>query len=178
LIVGHLGGGISICAVRSGRIIDANDASSEGPFSPERTGGLPLQPVITLCFSGRLTEREMRRLVMGQGGLVAYLATNDATAVEKRIAQGDTYAAQVYEAMAYQIAKEIGAMATVLHGQVDAIVLTGGLARSERLVGWIRQRVEFIAPVIVFSGDIEMQALAAGARRVLSGEEAAREYPG
>lgn len=175
-IVGHLGGGISVCAVRSGRIIDANDASSEGPFSPERTGGLPLQPVITLCFSGRVTESEMRRMVMGRGGLVAYLGTTDAAAIEGRIARGDTYAAQVYEAMAYQIAKEISAMAAVLNGRVDAILLTGGLSRSDLLVGWIRQRVEFIAPVIVLGGEIEMRALAAGARRVLMGEETAKEY--
>jgi len=127
-VIAHLGGGISVCPVKGGKIIDANDASSDGPFSPERTGGLPLQPFISLCFSGKYTEQEIRKMVMGKGGLVAYLGTNNADEVEKRIQNGDEYAREVYEAMAYQIAKEIGAMATVLKGKVDAVVLTGGLA--------------------------------------------------
>jgi butyrate kinase len=160
------------------KIIDANDASSDGPFSPERTGGLPLQPFITLCFSGKFTESEIRKMVMGKGGLVAYLGTNDAGEVEKRIKNGDIYAKEVYEAMAYQIAKEIGAMATVLKGNVDAIVLTGGLANSKMLVNWISERVSFIAPVIVIPGEDEMRALALGVLRVLRGEEKAKEYPG
>ncbi|CUU07287.1 butyrate kinase [Candidatus Kryptobacter tengchongensis] len=176
-VVAHLGGGISVCPVKGGKIIDANDASSDGPFSPERTGGLPLQPFITLCFSGKYTEQEMRKLVMGKGGLVAYLGTNDASEIERRIKEGDTYAREVYEAMAYQIAKEIGAMATVLKGDVDAVVLTGGLANSKMLVDWITERVSFIAPVIVFPGEDEMRALAMGALRVLRGEEKAKEYP-
>ncbi|CUS84978.1 butyrate kinase [Candidatus Kryptobacter tengchongensis] len=176
-VVAHLGGGISVCPVKGGKIIDANDASSDGPFSPERTGGLPLQPFITLCFSGKYTEQEIRKLVMGKGGLVAYLGTNDASEIERRIKEGDTYAREVYEAMAYQIAKEIGAMATVLKGDVDAVVLTGGLANSKMLVDWITERVSFIAPVIVFPGEDEMRALAMGALRVLRGEEKAKEYP-
>ncbi len=176
-VVAHLGGGISVCPVKGGKIIDANDASSDGPFSPERTGGLPLQPFITLCFSGKYTEQEMRKLVMGKGGLVAYLGTNDASEIERRIKEGDAYAREVYEAMAYQIAKEIGAMATVLKGDVDAVVLTGGLANSKMLVDWITERVSFIAPVIVFPGEDEMRALAMGALRVLRGEEKAKEYP-
>lgn len=176
-IIAHLGGGISVCPVKGGKIIDANDASSDGPFSPERTGGLPLQPFITLCFSGKYNEQEIRKLVMGKGGLVAYLGTNDANEVEKRINEGDAYAREVYEAMAYQIAKEIGAMATVLKGDVDAIVLTGGLANSKMLVDWIIERVSFIAPVLVFPGEDEMKALALGALRVLRGEEKAKEYP-
>jgi len=176
-VVAHLGGGISVCPVKGGKIIDANDASSDGPFSPERTGGLPLQPFITLCFSGKYTEQEMRKLVMGKGGLVAYLGTNDASEIERRIKEGDAYAREVYEAMAYQIAKEIGAMATVLKGDVDAVVLTGGLANSKMLVDWITERVSFIAPVLVFPGEDEMRALAMGALRVLRGEEKAKEYP-
>jgi len=175
-VVAHLGGGISVCPVKAGRIIDTNDASSDGPFSPERTGGLPLQGFIGLCFSGKYTESQMRRLVMGEGGLVAYLGTSDAAEVERRIDAGDKKAHEVYEAMAYQIAKEIGAMATVLKGAVEAIVLTGGLAKSPRVVRWIVERVSFIAPVLVFPGEFEMQAMASGARRVLRGEEKARTY--
>ncbi len=176
VVVAHLGGGISVAAVKGGRIVDVNDASSDGPFSPERTGGLPLQPFITLCFSGQFTESEMRRLVMGRGGLVAYLGTNEATEVERRIAQGDAYARQVYEAMAYQIAKEIGAMATVLRGRVDAVILTGGLARSALLTEWIRERVAFLASVLVLPEEWEMRAMAEGARRALLGEEPIKEY--
>jgi len=175
-IVAHLGGGISIAPVRGGRIIDVNDASSDGPFSPERTGGLPLQQFISLCFSSKYSEAEMRKLVMGNGGLRAYLGTSDATEVEQRIAQGDKKAHEVYEAMAYQIAKEIGAMATVLSGRVDAIIISGGLANSTMLVRWIRERVSFIAPVIIMPGEDEMQAMAAAALRVLLGEEEARDY--
>jgi butyrate kinase len=176
LVVAHLGGGISVAPLRGGRIIDVNDASSDGPFSPERTGGLPLQPFLSLSFSGKYSEREMRALVMGRGGLVAYLGTNSAVEVEKRIAGGDQQARGVYQAMAYQIAKEIGAMATVLEGRLHGIVLAGGLAASAMLVGWIRQRVDFLAPVVVFAGEDEMGALAAGALRVIRGEEAALEY--
>ncbi len=176
LVVAHLGGGISVAPVKGGRIIDVNDASSDGPFSPERTGGLPLQPFITLCYSGRYTEKEVRRLVMGSGGLLAYLGTSSAQEVEQRIATGDQRAREVYEAMAYQIAKEIGAMATVLSGRVDAVVLTGGLANSRLLVDWITERVKFIAPVKVLPGEFEMEAMVAGALRVLRGEEPALEY--
>ena len=175
-VVAHLGGGISIAPIRGGRIIDINDASSDGPFSPERTGGLPLQPFIGLCYSGSYSEAEMRKLVMGNGGLVAYLGTNSATDVEARIAAGDATARDVYEAMAYQIAKEIGAMTTVLNGRVDAIILAGGLAFSSMLVEWIKARVNWIAPVLVFPGEDEMRALAEGVLRVLRGEAAALEY--
>ncbi|MEK6570308.1 MAG: butyrate kinase, partial [Bacteroidota bacterium] len=148
-VVAHLGGGISVAPVLGGKIIDVNDASSDGPFSPERTGGLPLQPFISLCFSGEYNESQMRSLLMGKGGLVAYLGTNSAEEVEKRIEEGDQFAREVYEAMAYQIAKEIGAMSTVLRGGVSAIVFTGGLAGSARLTSLITERVQFIAPVIV-----------------------------
>ena len=175
-VVAHLGGGISVAPVRGGRIIDVNDASSDGPFSPERTGGLPLQQFITLCFSGSHADHEVRSLVMGRGGLVAYLGTNSAQDVEERIRSGDEAAHEVYEAMAYQIAKEIGSMATVLAGKVNAIVITGGLAVSSMLVGWIKEKVGFIAPVIVYPGEDELRALALGALRVLRGEELPLEY--
>ena len=175
-VVAHLGGGISVAAMKGGRIIDVNDASSAGPFSPDRTGTLPLQGFIDLCFSGRYTKDQIKRMVMGEGGLKAYLGTADAQEVERRIQAGDQKAREVMEAMAYQIAKEIGAMATVLYGKLHAVVLTGGLARYGRLVSWIRQRVEFIGPVKLVPGEFEMEALALGALRVLRGEEKAREY--
>ncbi len=176
-VVVHLGGGISVAALKTGRIVDVNDASSDGPFSPERTGGLPLQPFIRLCFSGEHSESYMRTLVAGKGGLFAYLGTNSAREVEERIADGDEDARQVYEAMAYQIAKEIGAMATVLRGDVHAIVLTGGLANSKMLTRWIAERVASLSKVLVLAGEFEMQAMALGALRVLNGEEEARTYP-
>jgi butyrate kinase len=175
-VIAHLGGGISIAPVKGGRIIDVNDASSDGPFSPERTGGLPLQHFITLCYAGTRTEAEMRKLVMGRGGLSAYLGTNSAMEVEQRITGGDQQARGVYEAMAYQIAKEIGAMATVLEGDLQAVVMTGGLASSSMLTGWITRRVSFLAPVLVFPGEDEMHSLAAAALRVLDGKETPGTY--
>ncbi len=176
LIVAHLGGGISVAPLRGGKIIDVNDASSDGPFSPERSGGLPLQQFVSLCFSGKYSESEVRGMVRSRGGLLAYLGTNDLKEVEHRIANGDTAAREAYEAMAYQIAKEIGAMATVLYGMVDAVIFTGGGAHSELLVALIEQRIHFIAPVVVYAGEDEMGALAQGALRVLRGEEEAKLY--
>lgn len=175
-IVAHLGGGISVCPLKGGRIIDVNDSSSDGPFSPERTGGLPLQPFMKLCFSDQYTQAEIKRLVMGEGGLTAYLGTNSAQEIETRIQNGDTQAKEIFEAMAYQIAKEIGAMATVLNGEVAAIAISGGLAGSERLINWIKPRVQFIAKTLIFPGEFELQALAGGAWRVLRGQEQALIY--
>jgi butyrate kinase len=175
-IVAHLGGGISVAPVRRGRIIDVNDAASAGPFSPDRTGGLPLQPLVSLCFSGSYVEEEIRSMVMGKGGLVAYLGTNSAQEVEERINRDDNVAREVYEAMAYQIAKELGAMATVLAGNINAIILTGGLATSAMLVNLVVERVKFIAPFLIYPGDDELQALALGALRALRGEEQPLEY--
>jgi butyrate kinase len=175
-VIAHLGGGISVSPVLGGRIIDVNDAASNGPFSPERTGTLPLQQFITLCFSGTYTEQEIRALVMGKGGLVAYLGTNSALEVEQRINSGDDGAREVYEAMAYQIAKEIGSMAPVLSGKLDAVILTGGLSTSAMLVDWIRDRVKFIAPVLVYPGEDELRSLAQGALRVLRNQEEPKEY--
>jgi len=177
LIVVHMGGGISVSPHHHGRMIDVNQAlDGTGPFSPERAGGLPVGDVIRLCFSGRYTYDQLFRRIAGQGGLVAHLGTNQATEVEKRIAAGDEHARLIYEAMAYQIAKEIGAMATVLYGHVDAIVLTGGLAHSQMLCGWLRQRVGWIAPIMIYPGQDEMRAMVEGVLRVLEGEEQVREY--
>ena len=176
LLIVHMGGGISVAPVRGGRIIDINDANSDGPFSPERTGGLPLQQFITLCFSGTYTERDIRKLVSGNGGLLAYLGTNSALEVEERIRKGDDTARAVFEAMAYQISKEIGAMACVLKGNVHAVVLTGGLASSSMLTDWIAERVRFIASVLLYPGEDEMRTLAAETRAVLHGMITPLEY--
>lgn len=176
LVVAHLGGGISVAPVCGGRIVDVNDAGSGGPFSPERSGTLPLQDFITLCFSGTYNEAEVRAMVMGKGGLVAYLGTNDAAEVEERIRRGDIGAKEVYEAMAYQIAKEIGSMVVVLNGSLHAIVLTGGLASSTMLVEWIRVRSAFLGPLMVFPGEDEQRALAEAALRVLRGQEPVLDY--
>ncbi|MBN2410109.1 butyrate kinase [candidate division KSB1 bacterium] len=175
-IVAHLGSGISIAPIRNGRVIDVNDASSAGPFSPERTGGLPLIPFIDMCFSGNHSKSQMIELVMSKGGLMAYLGTKDLEKVEQMIEQGDENALNVYLAMAYQIAKEIGAMATVVNGDVKAIVITGGLSNSNKLVTEITGRIMFIAPVFVFPGEMEMEAMAEGVLRIFRGEEDVKEY--
>jgi butyrate kinase len=176
LVVAHLGSGISVAAHRGGRIIDTTNANESGPFSPERAGTLPVGDLVRLCFSGKHTERELVRKLTSQGGLIAHLGTNEFAEVERRIDQGDPAATLVYRAMAYQIAKEIGAMAVILEGEVDAVVLTGPLAHSQRLVDWIVNRVAWIGPLKVYPGGDEMHALAAGAARVLSGEEEALVY--
>jgi butyrate kinase len=183
LVVAHLGGGISITAHRRGKMVDVNQAlDGTGPFAPERSGGLPPGDVIRMCFGVTpfeglgLTYAQMFRKLAGQGGLVAHLGTNSAVEVEEQIADGDEHARLIYEAMAYQIAKEIAAMAAVLKGRVDAIVITGGVAHSEMLMGWIRERVSWIADLLVYPGEDEMLAMAQGALRVLKSEESAREY--
>jgi len=183
LVIVHMGGGISVTAHRRGRMIDVNQAlDGTGPFSPERAGGLPVGDVLRMAYSvppyddKRYTYEELFKRIAGQGGLVAHLGTNDAREVERRIEAGDEHARLIYEAMAYQIAKEIGGMATTLCGDVDAIVLTGGLAHSALLTRWIKERVAWIAPVLVYPGQDEMLAMAQGALRVLRGEEPAREY--
>jgi butyrate kinase len=176
-IVAHMGGGITVGAHRYGRVIDVNDAlSGEGPFTPERTGGIPALPLIHLCFSGAYTEQELADIVTKAGGMTAYLGTNDLRKCEKLIKEGDEYAALILDSMAYQVSKEIGAMSAVLEGRVDAIILTGGLAYSTRFTGFIKQRVGLIAPVKVYPGEDEMRSLAEGALRVLRGEEQAIEY--
>jgi len=149
----------------------------DGPFSPERSGGVPIGDLIKVAFSGTYTYPEMKQLIKGHGGMVAYLGTHDLRVVEDRIEKkNDAEAKLIYEAMAYQVAKEIGAMSTVLFGEVDAIALTGGVAKSERFVDLIKKRVSHLAPVFVFPGEEEMKALALGALRVLRGEEKAKVY--
>ena len=172
----HLGTGISVIAHHEGRMIDLNDATEDGPFSIDRTGGLPVLSLAQLCFSGKHAPKEIYRMISGDGGLYAYLGTRDAREAEARAAAGDAQADLALKALAYQVAKEVGAMAAVLRGRIDRIVITGGLARSERIVKDIVSRVAFLAPVDVLPGEEELEALAAGALRVLRGEEAAKEY--
>lgn len=175
-VIAHLGGGISIAPVRQGRIVDVNNANDGGPFSPERAGGVPVGDLIKLCYSGKYTQAEMKKKTVGKAGLVGYLGTNDAREAVKMIEEGNKEADLIFDGMAYQIAKEIGSMAVVLMGRVDAVILTGGLAYSELLCDRIRRRVSFIAPVKVYAGEDEMLALAEGAARVLTGEERAKIY--
>jgi butyrate kinase len=177
VIVAHLGGGISVGAHKNGRVIDVNNAlDGEGPFSPERSGGLPVGDLVKLCFSGKYTHDEIKKMINGKGGFVAHYSTNDARAVSEAMRQGDKKAEVLFKAMAYQIAKEIGKCAAVLCGKVDAIILTGGIAYSKEIVELIKERVEFIAPVVVYPGEDELLALAQGGLRVLKGEEKAKEY--
>lgn len=176
-IVAHLGGGISVGAHRKGAVVDVNNAlDGDGPFSPERSGGLPVGDLAKLCFSGKYTHNEIKKLIKGQGGMVAYLDTNDGRDAIKMIQEGDENAKVVFHAMAYQVAKEIGMCATVLKGDIDAIILTGGLAYGEMLIGWIKESVEFLGKIIVYPGEDEMSALALGGLRVLRGEEVAQSY--
>ena len=175
-IIAHLGGGISICPLKKGRIVDVNDASAAGPFSPERTGDLPLQQFIKLCFSGKYNQNQMKKLVMGEGGLTAYLKTNNAEEIERRIEAGERQVKEIYQAMAYQVAKEIGAMSTVVNGNIRAIIISGGLANSKMLIDWISERIKFIAEVLVMPGEFEMEALAKGVLRILKGTEEAKTY--
>jgi butyrate kinase len=177
LIVAHLGGGISVGAHKKGKVVDVNNAlNGDGPFSPERSGGLPAGDLVNLCFSGKYTKEEIHQKIKGRGGLVAYLGTNDGREVSARIISGDKEAEQVYKSMAYQVGKEIGALSAVLKGEVDGIILTGGLAYDKMFVEWISEMVEFIAEVFVYPGEDELEALAQGALRVLKGEEKAKEY--
>lgn len=176
MVVAHLGGGFSIAPLEKGKIIDVNNAYDNGPFSPERAGTLPCLQLIKLAFSGKYTLDELKNKMTRTGGLMAYLGTNNAIEVEKRIEAGDAYAKEIYEAMIYQLAKEIGAMATVLKGQVDMIILTGGLAYSDYLVKKVTEYVGYLGEVIVSPGEDEMVSLRDGFRRVFSGEESVKVY--
>ncbi len=177
LIVVHLGGGISVGAHKKGKVIDVNQAlDGEGPFSPERSGTLPVGALVKFCFSGKYTLPEIKKMITGNGGFVAYLGTNDAYEIEMRVKNGDKKAKLIQDAMSYQIAKEIGAMSTVLKGKVDGILLTGGLARNPLLVEYIIEMVSFIAPVSVYPGEDEMKALALNGLMALKGEIEIFEY--
>lgn len=176
LILAHLGGGISVAASRAGRFIDVTNALEEGPFSPERAGSVPVLKLVELCYSGRFTKEEIKQRLVGKGGLVAYLGTNDISEVEKRALSGDGEAELILKAMAYQIAKEIGSMSCALSGKVDYIVLTGGIAHSTLVTASIIERVQWIAETLVYPGEEELRALVEGALRVLRGEETPKLY--
>lgn len=174
-VVAHLGGGISLNVHEKGKIIDII-SDDEGPFSPEGSGRVPCKQLVNMCFCGKFDNKAMNKKLRGNGGLKAYLNTVDAREVEKMIANGNEEAKLVYEAMAYQVAKGIGELATVVDGNVDAIIITGGIAYSEMLTSWIKKRVQFIAPVEILPGENEMESLVLGTLRVLRNEETAREY--
>ena len=177
LIVAHMGGGITVGAHKNGRVIDVNNGlDGDGPFSPERSGGVPVGDLIKTCFSGEYTLKEMKKLVKGNGGIVAYLGTHDLRIVEEQVSKGNNKANLIFNAMAYQVSKEIGAMATVLKGKVDAIIFTGGVAKSKMFCDLVKERVKFIAAVHIVAGEQEMRALALGALRVLNNEEEAKNY--
>ncbi len=177
LIVAHLGGGISVGVHQKGRVIDVNNAlDGDGPMSPERSGSVPLGPLYKMVFSGKYTLAEIKRKNYGNGGLVAYLGTNDGYEIEQRIKNGDKDALFIFSVMCYQIAKEIGSCATVLKGHVDAIILTGGLAYDQLAIKLIKERTSFISDILVYPGEDEMEALALGALRVLRQEENVKNY--
>lgn len=177
LIVVHMGGGVSVGAHKNGRVIDVfNALDGDGAFSPERAGGVPSGALIKMCYESGLSEKEMRKKIVGNGGFNAYLGTNDAREVEKKVAEGDEEAKLVRDAFVYQMSKNIGAMGAVLEGKVDAIIMTGGIAYDKEITRMITERVSFIAPVKLYPGEDELLALAQGALRVMNGEEEAQEY--
>lgn len=171
VVVAHLGGGISVSAHCQGRIIDTNNAlAGNGPFTPERTGTLCAKELVDLCYSGKYTHDEMKKKLVGKGGLMALMGVNDARSVHEMAKAGDEKAKLVFDAMAYNVAKEIGAMAVAMNGKVDAILITGGIAYNEYFVNFIREMVQFIAPVKAYPGEDELGALASNGYRVLNGE--------
>lgn len=179
LVVCHVGGGLSITAQKKGRIVDGNDViNGEGPMAPNRSGNVPVVPVIKMCYSGEYTEDQMRHEVRKVGGLMSLLGTDSMIEIEERIASGDKWAELVFDSFAYQLAKSIGSYACVLEGDVDAIVFTGGGSNDKKFIADVTKYVKWIAPIIVFAGDFEMEALAAGAIRALDGKEKVHEYTG
>ncbi len=174
-IVTHMGGGITSNLLKGGKILDIV-ADDEGTFSPERSGGVPCRKLVRLCYSGKYSEEEMQRLLKGQGGLAAYLGTNELPEIERRIDNGDHKAEQALQAMALQISKDIASLSAVVCGEIDKIILTGGLAFSAKFVAMLQQRVQFLAEVAVIAGSFEMEALALGVLRILRGEEEARIF--
>lgn len=177
VIIAHLGGGITVGCHKRGRVIDVNNGlDGDGPFSAERSGSVPVGDLIKACFSRDYTLSEMKKLVKGHGGMVAYLGTNDMRIVERQIQEKNEKAHLIYMAMAYQVCKEIGSLSTVVAGNLDAIALTGGMAKSKMFIKMITEKIKFLAPVFVYPGEQEMRALAMGALRVLRGEEEAKIY--
>ncbi len=179
LIVVHMGGGISVGAHKNGKIIDVNNAlNGDGPFAPTRSGKIPALDLIKMCYSGNYSEKEMVELITKNGGLVSHLGTSDLRDVDKMIEEENEYAKLVFKSMVYQIAKEVGAMATVLKGKIDAIILTGGMAKDNMLIEELKEYISYLGKIVLIPGEEEMQALSNGALRVLRGEENAIEYTG
>ena len=177
LIIAHIGGGVTVGAHEKGRVIDVNDGlGGEGPYSAQRCGGLPTNAALRLMEREQLSATALLRQLNTRGGLYGYLGTDDGKEINRRAENGDEKARLVYEGMAYQVAKEIGACAAVLRGKVDAIILTGGFARDKMFTGWIAERTRFLAEIVVMPGEDEQQALCAAALRVLLGQEQALEY--
>ncbi|MFW5888976.1 MAG: butyrate kinase [Bacillota bacterium] len=177
LIVAHLGGGISVGLHKAGRVIDCNNAlGGDGPFSPERTGTIPTYPLVDICFSGEYSKDEVKKLLVGKGGLVSYLGTNDAREIEKKVLAGDEYAKLHYDAMAYNVVKEIGSLYFANGGKIDAVLITGGIAYSDYFINFIKEKIEAIVKVKVYPGEDEMRALAEGAMRVLTKKEKSQVY--
>ncbi len=176
LVVIHLGSGITVSAHKDGRMVDITNSMEEGPFSVERTGTLPVMSLVKLCFSGRYSLEEMKRMIFGEGGIYAYLGEKDFRKVMERVRSGDRRAKEVVDAMLYQIAKDAGGMAAVLSGDVDGIIITGGMAYEDYVVEELKRRLSFIAPIYVYPGEDEMRALAEGVVRVMKGEEEALSY--
>ncbi len=176
-IIVHLGTGITVAAHLKGKQVDSSNANEDGPFSPQRTGALPTIPLVELCFSGKYTSAEIKKKLLREGGLLSYLGTDDIKEIEKRIDNGDSQAKLVYDAMIYQIAKEVGAYAVVLKGKIDAIIITGGIAHSRRFVTQLKKWIKFLSKrFFVYPGEGEMEALALGVLRVLQHEEEPKEY--
>lgn len=177
LIIAHMGGGVSVGAHTHGKVIDVNNAlNGDGPFSPERSGGLPSGQLVDLCFSGKFSHDDLMAMITGKGGMMAYLNTNSFIEVCKMVEKGDKKAALITAAAAYQVGKEIGAMAAVLGGKVDAIILTGGMAYQESHMNKIRSMVEFIAEVVVYPGEDELKALAFNGLLALDGKIEIKTY--
>ena len=177
LVICHLGGGISVGAHKKGKVVDVNNAlDGEGPFSPERAGTLPAGQLVDLCFSGRYSREDLKKRISGQAGLAAHLGTTDVAEIMCRIQKGDQKAKLVLDAMIYNVAKTIGASATVFYGKFDAILFTGGIAYSDYVIDELKKRVEFLAPIYVYPGEDEMEALASNALGALTGELPIIEY--
>lgn len=177
LIACHMGGGISVAALKNGKVVDVNNALlGMGPFSPQRAGALPLSGIINLCYSGEYTKEELEIKLVKNSGLMGYLGTDDGIKIEKEIDKGNKDYEKILRALAYQVSKEIGLCATVLKGDVDAIFVTGGLANDKYLTRWIKERTKFLAPIYIFPGEGEMEALAEAGIRALTGEEQPKEY--
>lgn len=175
-VTAHIGGGITVSAIEKGRCIDVSNGLDEGPFTPERSGDLPTIELVKLCFSGKYTQKEINKMLVGKGGMVSYLGTSSLLEIENKVLAGDKEFTEVFNAMCYQIAKNIGAYVAVLKGKVDRIIMTGGGARCKPLIDKVSEYVQTFAPIHVVPGEDELSALALGGLRVLRGETPAREY--